>query len=825
MSVVGFEFLTNHKTESLRIEESTVSLPMVNISYLNDATTTLHGYVRAMNASFMRDALIPLEGDRQLNLDINLYGYEFDSIEYEVRSLDAERKLSGNEIKDYKLDNGILSTTIQIENLIEDDEEYQLVIIIHKGEKSVYYYTRIISSTDGYEKQCITFARGFHKAALEGDGESIERYLETSADSNKDTLYNVDIHSSLDQITYKEFDGEVVGRTDITITDTTPVYTTIAMDFLMSRKNGKNPEYYNVHEYFRVRYTTNRTYLLDYSRTMEQILSFETMEFDENLVNIGLSCPQVSYLSNETGTIIAFVANGELYQYNQNERQMKRIFSFIGENHTDKRRILTEHTVRILNIDESGTMDYVVYGYMNAGDHEGECGINLFHYDSLSGKSTEQIFIESGDSYEILRANFSELLYETSNNVFYILVGGTLVSIDLSDMSYTEIMSDLKESQYSVSDSGRYLAYIEEEDVAKTIHIVDLETYAGFDINSPAGCLLKPLTFMDDDLVYGVVNKDTIVNDGVGTIIYPSQQIVISRITDKKESQLMSYKKSGYFVSDIVLDGYTLYLDRITIDDGTIYVAEQDAIKNSSGEQNQAVPIELKKSPIKGQEVILTLAKLPAKETLGKVDMVDSDIVVGDVTRSISVTTANMQEQYYVYYGNKVSLATDSLIRAITEADDSMGVVIDSRQHYIWKRGKKSYVNAMSNVSAGTSDESASATAKAISAILVHEGENVQVHAMLEYGETPLSIIERTLKDVTVLDLTGASLDQVLYYINVGSPVLGVLGENEAIVIIGYEASSIVVYDPNIGGRRRIPIQEARNAFENAGNIFVSYVK
>ena len=45
-----------------------------------------------------------------------------------------------------------------------------------------------------------------------------------------------------------------------------------------------------------------------------------------------------------------------------------------------------------MNMDESGNMDFVVYGYMNRGSHEGECGISLYHYDRDLGQAREQIF-------------------------------------------------------------------------------------------------------------------------------------------------------------------------------------------------------------------------------------------------------------------------------------------------------------------------------------------------------------------------------------------------------------------------------------------------
>ncbi len=55
-----------------------------------------------------------------------------------------------------------------------------------------------------------------------------------------------------------------------------------------------------------------------------------------------------------------------------------------------------EHDIKIVRwIDEAGSIDYIVYGYMNRGIHEGEVGIAVNHYDSLSNTNEEQVFIPS----------------------------------------------------------------------------------------------------------------------------------------------------------------------------------------------------------------------------------------------------------------------------------------------------------------------------------------------------------------------------------------------------------------------------------------------
>ena len=216
---------------------------------------------------------------------------------------------------------------------------------------------------------------------------------------------------------------------------------------------------------------------------MEQLLDANSIFVKGNKVNIGITDQDVKYLSNETGTIVSFIQNGSLYQYNQTDRKIKQIFSFV-DNPTDIRSIYNQHKILLLNIDESGTMDYVVYGYMNSGPHEGQCGINLFHYDAINDMSSEQVFIATTSSYQILNANFSKLLYETADNELYTMVNGTLLYMSLNDLTSKEIMTCLDDDQFAVSGSRRYLAWMDEKTVADKIHIMDLETGESFDIKA-----------------------------------------------------------------------------------------------------------------------------------------------------------------------------------------------------------------------------------------------------------------------------------------------------------------------------------------------------
>ncbi|QFJ55049.1 hypothetical protein [Pseudobutyrivibrio xylanivorans] len=823
VSLIFFEIVTNISEKAEISSQSSPTLPVVSINYLNDATTELHGYVSEMDPAYMRDAIIPLDSKRNISLSIDSKDNQISNISYEIRSLDTQRNISKNDLN-FKSSDGFITTSFQAENLIDKNEEYLLVITLACNGKDVNYYTRIMQPEGCNEEEIIDFAQYFHNTALSEDATDLATYIEPKSSGNNQDLSHVTINSNLSQINYGTFKGKQLGNTNISLTDISTNYISLTLNYMLNLDNNGKSEYYTCSEDYRIRYTSDRIYLLAYDRTMEQLLDENSVAISSNLVNIGITDADVQYLSNETGTIVSFVQNGSLFEYNQTDRQVKEIFSFV-DNPTDSRSTYNQHEILILNIDESGTMDFVVYGYMNSGPHEGQCGINLFHYDAISSISTEQVFITSTSSFQILNANFSDLLYETADNEFYIMVNGTLLYMNLNDLTTKELLTGLDDSQYASSSSRRYLAWMDESTVSEAIHIMDLETGNNFDISAGSGQLLKPLAFIDDDLIYGRIYEKDITNDGAGTKIYPMYSLTISDISAGSERELKTYTKSGYYITGVRLESYTIYLDRIQVDaEGNILPADEDTIKNSAGEQNKAVPITTEMDDVKQQVVVLNMPPLEEDEKLGKIKYKVTNLVLADESRNISVATSTSSTQYFVYVGNKVTLATDSLIAAITEADENMGIVLDNEPKYIWKRGRKSYQNAITGIAVGSSDSEATGAAKALSAMLVQAGENVQVHTLLESGETPISILSKTLKDYTILDLTGATLDEVLYYVSLGSPVYAYTGDDTALLIIGYDSSSITCFDPETSTNKKLSLSEASEYFGSFGNVFVSYL-
>ena len=135
------------------------------------------------------------------------------------------------------------------------------------------------------------------------------------------------------------------------------------------------------------------------------------------------------------------------------------MFSFRGYEGIDNRENYGEHDIKIVRIDEAGSLDYIVYGYMNRGNHEGEVGIEVNHYDSLSNTNEELAFISSDKAYEVMKSELGQMMYVTEGGELYLMVDGSVYGIDLSTLEMKELIKGLDKEIYAVSESDRYFAW------------------------------------------------------------------------------------------------------------------------------------------------------------------------------------------------------------------------------------------------------------------------------------------------------------------------------------------------------------------------------
>ena len=824
LSSVFFFYYFNHKSAPRASEMDEATLPTIMLSYRGMEMNELHGYLHDMDASFMRDTLTPLSEDRSLPFTVNTYGRTVDSISYEIRSIDTTRKIDDTQSIRFEKNGDRLTAAPVLSNLLEDGEEYLIILTLALGDDSVRYYTRILPPKNEHINECIAFAEEFHNTALSDDYSSLGSYLETNYNLDTTSLSNVSILSSLDQVGWHGFKGTEGNRRVLSVGDIGSDYVALRYNYQMMTEGSVNT-FYNVEEYFKVRYTSDRMYLLDYERSMDEILNPKNFSIADNVISIGVCDDKLSYLSNETGTIVSFVTAGDLYEYNQNTNTLINVFSFRGDDASAPRENYSEHNIRILSIDENGSMDYVVYGYMNAGVHEGYSGINLYHFDASSNSNTEEAFVISTRSYQVLNSNFSDLIYLNSNNNFYMLTDGNLVRVNLGSLEFTTLLSGLKNTQYAVSSSGRYIAWIEGDVYDREMTIMDLADESKIVASAPEqNDRIRPLAFLQDNIVYALLHEEDIDTSAAGAVLYPAYKLVIADYSAGVETILKEYERSGKYITDVQSTNFSVSLTLIERSGNGFINSGSDTIQNTSGEGHHAVTVSHASDGVRVLITTITLAPRSNSDEVTSSNIKSSELFVADSARTIEIPSTETILHYYVYVGSHIALASTNVTDAIARADKEVGLVVDTNAKYIWNRSRAPYVNTFRNLSVGSSDQTASTSAQALSAMLVREGENVEVNALLEQGETPLSILSNTLKDVTVLDLTQCTLREVLYYINIGSPVYARIGENEAVLLVGYDSANVVAYYPAEDKTRKLGLNDASALFEEQGNVFISYI-
>lgn len=809
----------------LTSEMASATLPVLYLERDNVRMNQLYGYSSEMDATAMRDTITPLKEDLTLPLVVKSYQNQIESISFEVRSMDMERLVEDGEINSFSQENGEIRVNLQFENILEVGTEYMLEVTVNSDGKPIYYYTRIIREEDYYVDETLELVMNFHEQSFDAEqARNLALYLEPNSQGDNTTLQKVTINSSLAQVSWAAFEGERLEQPIPSIKELGSSYNTVTLRYILTAAgDNSSVEYYTVEEYYRVRYNSaiDRMSLLNYERNMTQVFRGENQAVSKNKLLLGIRPENVEYMANEKGTITAFIQEGELWSYNSDSHELFQIFSFRSAEGISDRENNGQHDIRIMRMDESGSMDFVVYGYMNRGSHEGRTGISVFHYDSVANTVEEVLFMPATCSYEILKVDWGEVFYISDKNMFYLLADGELYRIDLSTGKAQPIIRDMKPGSYVASEDGRYIAWQDSEDIdnAEAIKIMDLEGERVRAIEGNGGEYLKPVGFVESDFVYGTAKAGEVVADSAGNMKFPMYKVTI---VDKNSQVVKEYQKDGYYISNAYVEQETIFLDREMRTEAGFLPASQDTIKNQQLESSRLITVDTIVTEKKQTQVEMVFAEEETEEPKNLQVKAPKEVVV-EKPRTVELETSKSRENYYVYSGGKILMSTPSVTDAVLGADSNAGVVIDSEQKYIWRRGRDASQPMIGSGTLDMAEISDNSVVRCLMYLLREEESSIDVEDLVAKGETPRQILTEALTERKVVDLSGCSVNQVLYYVNLGNPVLAMVGD-QAVLIVGYDEHNTILYQPAENTVKKMGLQDSDTFFSSGGNIFLGYI-
>ena len=823
ISIFVIDFILNRDNSEITTEMPKATLPVVSVLVEDYKINTMYGYTSRREEAYTKDSITPISENRTITLLVDTYQADIASIAYEVRSIDGERLIEGSDITVLQKMPDQIRFSIQLKDLIDEKTEYAFVTILtlEDGER-IYYYTRFIHSEEYYEKEKLDFITAFHATTFSEDGTEIKKYLESNSKGDNSNFHKVDIHSNLNQVMWDSLDVEKVEEAQIFIKDISNETASVVLQYLLKEGRVGKEKYYYVKEYYRVRHTPNRMYLLDYERTMDEIFGAQKDSFSNDKINLGITDEAVPMVESEGGKNLAFINANRLYVYSNTESKLSEVFSFYDKNNFDVRTLNRNFDIKILKMEDSGNLAFVIAGYMNRGIHEGEVGIAVYFYDTIQNTIEEQIFIPYKKSADVLIKELNELCYLNMENHLFFILGGALYDVNLESKNYEILISDLTEDIYKVSKSGRMISWLKEKKPyeSRTLHWLNLNDGKQLEIKSGYNQYITVLGFMGEDLIYGIVNAEDVQREVGGSILFPIDRLLIRNNDDKI---LKSYQKENCYVigCNIIDNQITLNRIRKTGDDSYVQIEDDHIASNDITDGN------VNRINMVSQDIYKKIVQIVMKNTvnLSSLKFMTTKEVIFEGGREVVLDMVENEEQLYVYGPLGVDSITTSAAKAIDRAHELSGSVVDYSGNYIWKKETVFTRNQIMAITGTRRDAENSSLAVCLDTILELEGIARKTQAMIDVGEDAVKVLNKNLKEERILDLKGCSLDCMLYYVDQDIPVLAMIDAEESYLIVGFNEYNIVLMDPKSGTVYKKGMNDSREWFEKNGNRFITYVR
>ncbi len=771
VAVAVITIVLTRATDEVRQSKENMSAATLPVVYMisegGQEFNLLHGYVSNIDESMLHECITPLPEGRKLRIGIGTYGQKITGISYEIRSLDGSEYIENTTVTDYQTvsnandenGNGSYETNdanvtgnmgerveavLNIKNLLEAETEYMMKITVSTEKKTASYYTRIVLGDGLNLDDKLSYV--IHFSNVTYDEEAINEIipkLEPNSSGDNTNLGHVNIHSKLSQVGWGALQPQYYGKIWPMVVEIQGNTADIRLDYRVSTPAARGLDIYDVKEFFRIRRAdADTTYVLGYDRYVDQI--FDGLEDlnDSGRIYLGITSglEQLQMTSDSTGRVTCFVRGGELWSYNSKTNQFAQLFTFADDDsaYDSVREAYQEHGIKILSVDSDGNVGYVVYGYMNRGSHEGEMGVSVCSYNAKKNIVEEILYIPRNEIYDVIKKDVEVLTYLNNEGRFFMYQGGSIYSVHYDTKEYMVVSSQVVEDSCLFSEKYSIFAYQEgdDENHSEAVKIIYLDTGETAEIAAADTEYIKALGLIDGNIIYGRARKTEI------NAKYPMYRI---EIVNGSLETIKDYEKSGVRVMDVTADSNKIIIKRAEInDDGSLTDMADDQLLSTTMTPDGILTTRQVATDVRQKElyIILTVSVPSSDDT--KVIYPKSIIFNGEAQLYMSEVTRK-NNYYRAYSMGELSLLTVNPAEAIAQADEQAGVVVAPSGCIIWDRYKTN-------------------TAK----ISVPDSYKLE----------------------QVMDITGVSLDEALYYIHKGY-ALNVITEDESMLVYAYDKSNV----------------------------------
>lgn len=777
------------------------SLPVIYTVYNGKKINCMRGYIQDMGNQAARDSISVLPEDRSLRLSIAEYGNTITGISYEIRNLSLNRLIERTEVADWESRDGNTEVVLPIQNLLSKNETYLLSLYVDTGEKNLHYYTRIMWPDNNNAADMLNLAEEFTRKSLDsGQARDLVSYLETNPLEDNSSLGYVTIRASFRHLTWDGLDVALEGEPEITLQEFDGIMGQVQVKYRvrLTEEDGSQ-SIVKSEDNFSMKWNEQRIYLMNYERHANEVFTGSSQFYAGKRILLGIADEEnIRSMKSSKSRYLAFQTNRDLWCYDQTEKKAVCIFSFSSSKDDGVRSSYDQHGIKILSVQDDGTIDFLVYGYMNRGKNEGQTGVVFYRYSREKDAVQEKFFIPAREDFEKIEVDVNRLSYLSPNGMMYLMLDGNVYGIDLKSNESLVVTQGLTEGGFAVSTDGSRFAWQEPGNIyqSEKVHVMDFNTAVNQEIVGAQGDYVRVLGFVGNDLIYGFGNsEDTwIVNGRVKGLPMYAMYIVDSEMEIQSE-----YRKQDIYISDVTAEEGRIHLKRLVKLGNHQYIHQDEdtIVCNQKVDSNPMKGIGWFASQEKGK-VYFVQADSDIKENSVKVSAPDAFSYEDASTLELGGSGAAPMDSslvFHAYGGGHYLGASINFQTALNMAYGKMGFVTDENENIVWDRiNRRTICNIKSPVE--------------------------EARKITKYLESFTG--SRIYDDgILMIDASGCTLSQILYYIDKGIPVIAYVEPERYVLLSGYDTYNITLYDPRTQESWKMGLGDATQYFDSLQNDFL----
>lgn len=815
------ETIFDEKVET--VEAGTASFPTVSVLTCGEEINCLTGYSSNLSTILNREDMIPIGKDGIFELKIKEYETDVRRVKYEVLDVSSEAEVDSGTINAFEKQDGHKIVRIKLKTELKEGTEYAVkATLIGNTGKRMYYYFRVKQYASPKLAEKLAFIRTFGENARSADAaknEAIIPYLETKPGAAADSFHYVDINDGYKEISWGELVPELITEPVISVTEFYDDIMTAVVRYGISLDAGYGTEQYFVEEYFRIRYLGDVVHLLNYERHTETLFDAADASLSQSDLKLGVAdAEEIELYPNSDHSVVAFVRNGSLYCYSLAENTLSTVFSAAHGSLERMCSLKEQYDIRVLKMENDGNITFLVSGYMNRGVYEGRVGLFVYRYYEDEKRLEELIYVPVNTTHQILKEELGRFAYLNEYDVFYFMVNGGVYSYNLITEELTGLAKDVRDGDYVYSVGERFMAY-QEHGKTEDVTLLYPETGKSVKVLPKDGEYIKLLGRSEENLLYGYGRHEDLYVNEDGRVIYAMYKVEIRNSFGQIQK---AYEKDGYFVESAQTDGNVIRLNRLTKkEDGGYEEAQSDYILNQEKTETGKISLVSRLTERMLTEYYIAFpADFVMEELPGEVPVMYT-VAQKDTTLRVNEMETDVPA-YYTYYYGLIDGIYGTAGEAILVADEKTGTVIDEKGKIVWERGVKAGSASVSRLTGVKAGGDVGSVQAAIQMMLSAKGITASVTP--EEAKEPLQQVLGRYTNADVAVLTGATLDEILYFVWKGQPVLAFKETGDAVVITGYTSADVTYYDPVRGRSQTATREKAETMFKDGGGIYISFL-